>query len=493
MNFKFFSRRNSVSVVIHWLVLSVASIPVTQVHGEESGAALAEPPPASSAPFDLADPFATADLAAKDRQGEPLRELPCQRGNDVAKPGLPEVVDRALCNNPQTRQAWANVRYQAAQSGVAQSAYWPKADVSLSHARNGGGERSYDQTSASLSLGYLLFDFGGRSAALENARMSLAASMATRDATLQGVFFFAAQAYYQWHAAQAAVTAARESERSSQESLKGALARHRAGTATPADRLQAQTVASQAILARIRAEGDFRVAQGVLMNAMGLPADQFLDLAPPADAPVDAGFEQKVGELIEAAKRQRPDLAAVEAQAGAARAGIEAARAAGRPNISLFARRNDVHSSIADVTRGNSIGLSLSVPIFSGFDTTYRVRAAEAQLEAKEAERERLALQVSLDVWRAYHALMTETQAVRAAADLLASATQSEKVAAGRYRAGVGGILDLLNAQTTLAGARQQQVQANLNWRLARIGLAQAVGRLDLPASGEGAKPGVDR
>jgi outer membrane protein TolC len=40
-------------------------------------------------------------------------------------------------------------------------------------------------------------------------------------------------------------------------------------------------------------------------------------------------------------------------------------------------------------------------------------------------------------------------------------------------------MLDLLNAQTTLASARQQRIQADLNWNVARATLAQAVGNMD--------------
>ena len=69
---------------------------------------------------------------------------------------------------------------------------------------------------------------------------------------------------------------------------------------------------------------------------------------------------------------------------------------------------------------------------------------------------------------------------MRSAADLLASAAQSERVALGRYKAGVGSILDTLSAQSALASARQQQILASFNWNIARATLAQAMGSLDL-------------
>ena len=130
-------------------------------------------------------------------------------------------------------------------------------------------------------------------------------------------------------------------------------------------------------------------------------------------------------------------------------------------------------------THGNTIGLTLTIPFFSGFDTTYKVRSAQAKAESAGAQREALRQQVALDVWTAYQNLSTSTQAIRSTADLLASAEQSERVALGRYKAGVGTILDLLNAQSALASARLQRIQAMLDWNVSRAALAKAVGTLD--------------
>ena len=456
-----------------------------------AAAAAALPPPRAAA-AGLDDPFGTGALhaaSAGESLGRPLRAGPCREAQKGQPLTLANVVDLALCNNPQTGLAWANARSQAAQVGVAESAYLPSLTATGSRSRNAasgsasvtrsGGDATSYQTAAGLSLSYLLYDFGGREAALENARQLLAALNATQDATLQSVFLAAVQAFYQWHAAEAAVQSARESERSSLESLKAADARYRVGTGTPADRLQAQTAASQATLTRIQAEGNAKTARGVLANAMGLDAQDAPPVAPPAEAAPDARFERNVGDLIGEAKRFRPDLAAAEAQVKAAQAGIDSARATGLPSLSLFANRNYSDTGLSDASRSSAVGVSISIPLFTGFNTAYRVKSAEAQLDARAAQRDQLSKQVSLDVWRAYHALMTATEAVRASADLVASAEQSDKVAAGRYKAGVGGILDLLNAQSALAGARQQDIQALFNWRVAKVALGQAMGQLD--------------
>ena len=85
----------------------------------------------------------------------------------------------------------------------------------------------------------------------------------------------------------------------------------------------------------------------------------------------------------------------------------------------------------------------------------------------------------ALDVWQAYQGLTTATEALQTTRDLVASAEQSERVALGRYKAGVGTVLDLLSAQSALAAARVERIRAELDWNIYRATLAQAMGALD--------------
>lgn len=429
----------------------------------------------------LADPFDTeamAPLKPSPRLSARVGEAPCATDLPAAALTAVDAVDLALCNNPQTREVWASARAQAALVGVARAGFLPNLDASASATRFQYQNNPFTRTSAALTLSWLLYDFGQRSANVENARQLLNAAAATQDATVQSLFLAALQGYYAAQAAQAAVVSASEAERAARESYQAADARYAVGVATPADRLQAQTALSQATLNRIRAEGDARNALGTLANALGFAAQQPIVLAELPTAPVETAFQKEVDALIGEAQARRPDLRAAEAQLKAAEAGVDLARAQGRPTISLAAGPS-WQESAGVTTQGNSIGLSLNVPLFAGFDTTYRVRSAAAQAEVRAAQRDRIKNQVALDVWRAYQSLTTATQSLKTTADLVASAEQSAKVALGRYKAGVGTVLDLLTAQSALASARLQRIQAQLDWNVYRATLAQAMGALD--------------
>lgn len=439
----------------------------------------------------LDDPFKTDALTSSSPLGQAALGLardPCVFLEVSGPLSLVDVVDRVLCRNPQTREVWAAARAQAAQVGVAGAAFLPtfsaEGSLSSNHVSAGGasgaaqGDTHFNEGSVSLTLSYLLYEFGARDAARESARQLLAAANATQDSTVQNLFLSGARTYYQVLAIQAAVDSQKEAERSSLESLKAAQARYDAGVGTPADRLQAQTAYSQAVLNRIRAEGDARNAHGALATLMGYDADYAFTLVPGIEPPSLETFERNVGDLIAAARRNRPDLAAADAQVKAAEADVKSARASGMPTIALSASAADTDIHPGDTFGSSRIGVTISIPIFSGFSTTYQVRAAKQQLAVTAAQRDRVSQQVALDVWNAYQNLNTETQAVKSSYDLEASASQNERVALGRYKAGAGIILDVINAQASLANARLQLIQSQLNWNVARAQLAQSLGRI---------------
>ncbi|OIO74096.1 MAG: transporter [Zetaproteobacteria bacterium CG1_02_53_45] len=440
--------------------------------------------PASAAGLD--DPFSVTAMVAT----SPADAGICNNRIEGRALTLADVVQISLCSNPQTRAAWASARAAAARLGSSRSSQLPSLSLGGTAEHNaaatGAVHSVSNRQSLSLSLSYLLYDFGGREAGIDNARALLAAANASGNATLQTLFLDAAQAYFALMSARASLDASRASETSAAEAQTAAQARYRVGAATKADHLQARTALSQASLIRIRAEGVMQNALGTLANVMGLEPTARLEFAEAPAARPDIRQEQDVAQLIDQAQQRRPDLAAADARIRAARADIVSARASGMPKLTLDASASDGRTAAAGAgyanTRNGSIALNIQFPIFTGFDTAYRTRAAQAQLENSMASRDQVARQVSLQVWQAYQNLRSEGQALRASEDLLASAAESEAMSLGRYREGVGNILDLLSAQSAMAGARQQHVTALYNWHAARFSLAQAIGALDLTA-----------
>jgi outer membrane protein len=423
-----------------------------------------------------------------ERTREPLKKaaVPPDLEQRIQRLTLAEVVDIGLRNNPATRLSWANARAAAAAYGSERGAYLPTLDGDVTGTRlktvasQGRSAVTQSVLNPSLNLSYLLFDFGGRSGNIGAARNELIAANYTHNATLQGVVLQIQSAYFQYVANRALLEAQRTTEREARTNLTAAEERHRVGVATIADVLQARTAASQAQLAVQATEGDLQTSRGALALSLGLPANLPYDVDSAAGQVPVAALADSVDTLIVRAINARPDLSAAQAEFEAARAQISAVRANRLPSLVLNGTGGRTYTSTLPQGGNNyTVSLGLRIPLFAGFSRLYDQRQAEALSDAAAARADALGQQVVFEVFSSYHALQTAARRVRTSDDLIASAQQSSEVALGRYRAGVGSVLDLLAAQTALADARAQQVLARLEWSTSLARLAHDTGILD--------------
>ena len=441
-------------------------------------------PPASvtTAPAPAPPPPPTARVAAdtgsRPLSAEALRQLT-----------LPDAVDIALRNNPATRLSWAQARAAADIYGASRGSLFPTITGSASVTRSRSiavpgrlaGERT--QYGPSVNLSYLVFDFGGRAGGIEAARQTAIAADLAHNAAVQNTVLQVENSVFSYLATRALRNAQRAAFDEATANLAAATDRHDVGLATIADVLQARTARSQAQLDLETFDGQLSVTRGALAVAMGLPANTAVDLpdeAAPDTSAVDA-VTQSVEALIETATRNRPDLLQARAQAKLAEAQLAQARAARLPSLAFTATGGHTQSNLNGFA-GNSytLNLGISVPLFTGFSHLYDVRAADEQVAAANARTELTRQQIALQVFTSFYAMRTAGQRVRTSADLLASAEQSEQVARGRYTEGVGSIIDLLVAQSALASARAQAVQARWQWRTALAQLAHDAGVLGI-------------
>lgn len=418
----------------------------------------------------------------------------------VLPPGLPpegglpktispaEAVDLALRNNPATREAWHRARAAAADVGSRLSAWYPRLEVDGQITRQkqfilGSGASLLTTTYApSANLTWLLLDFGGRAADVEEARSVLAAASASHDAVLNGVILQVLQAYYLYEGAKSLLAAQEASLKQAEENLSAAEERHRAGVATIADVLQARTTASQQRLAVDSVRGQIAVIRGALATALGVPANTPVEAGElPEDLDLDR-ITQTVEELIARAEKQRPDLAAARYAVVAAQSRVKSARSALLPTLGGTATTSWTYygaGASVPYVQPYYLALLLRIPLFTGFEMQYDLLKAKEEEKAAEAAVAGLEQKVVQQVWSSYYNVKTAAQKIRTARDLVASARQSADVTRGRYTAGVGSILDLLTSESALASARAQDVQARAEFLFSLAQLAHDVGAIE--------------
>jgi outer membrane protein len=447
------------------------------------------------------------------RDSVPQVAIPPDVAARVARLTLPDVVDIALGNNPQTRESYAQARAAGATIGAAYGKYLPQVSAQGTATREGstssgsaplaggtgstgtgsstgsgsssggtvlkgGGSHYLFEPSASVS--WLLFDFAQRSS-YEVARQTTFAASYTHNATVQTVVLGVEQAYFNYNSAKAVRDADAETVREDSANLAAAKARHTMGVAVISDVLQAQVTLSQAELTLETDEGTVQTTRGALAVAMGFPANVPYDIAPdPPNIPVQ-GITESVDSLVQIAVRSRPDLASFRAQTLEAQANIGVVKGQGLP--SFFASGSASRAFFDDpALNGNtySAELGVSIPIFQGFTTSYNVLQARELANASAANSEFQRDQVVYQVFTSFYNLRTATSRVKSADDLLASAQESYNVEVDKYKQGVGSILDLLTAQAALASARSQQAAARWTWYSDLAQLSHDVGILGL-------------
>jgi outer membrane protein TolC len=418
---------------------------------------------------------------------------------------LADLVDLALSRDPATRAAWHDARSAAAQAGARRSLYLPSLDASATLARQRPASapgRSPDTLfttttlTPSATLTWLLLDLGARGALVDEADRLLAAARLGEHAAVADLVLRVQETYFGFLAARALVEAESAAVKQAEASLEAAEARQRAGLATIADVLQARTALSQTRLALQETEGQALALRGALATLAGLPPTTELEVgALPAEVDA-AAVRPPVDALLAAAAARNPDVGSARALADAADARARAASRAFAPTLSFqgsVSRSWLVATADPDPaahtgwgSTGWSAGLVLRLPLLEGLGlrSAYDALATRASADAALARADAAAQRVALDVWTSFQGLETAGRRIGTTQDLVASARASADVAQGRYKEGVGSIVDRLNAQAALELALAEDVRARTDFLVALARLARASGRLELPEDG---------
>ena len=399
---------------------------------------------------------------------------------------LAALTEHALRERHETRAVWLGIQAEAARLDAASAANWPTVigQFSFSQSRalssSGTAAPTLHRYGPSLSLAYVIYDFGARAASIDAQRYQLIASLLNNNRTLQDTIAEVEAAYYALLSARAQVEALKELEVSLRASLDAAEARLQGGLVSRADQLRARAALAESQVARLTAERDQSKAEAALKQAAGIDQTRPLVLdwetAPPAM--LDAA--NLLAELLAEAQRQRPDLQALQAVAARARAEAERARAARWPTLSLAASSGRTFFLEDDRTPSTNynVGVNLMLPLFDGGRLEAEARAAARDAERIQAEVEAQRSQVARSVAEAYYDVGLAQAQRDGIAVQFDSASESARAAEARYNAGVGSLLELLTAQAALARARQSAAQADSDWLAAYSRLNHALGRL---------------
>lgn len=404
---------------------------------------------------------------------------------------LPELVDIAEMNNPETRIAWEQARESAAAAGIARSALFPTVAVLASASLSQYSlfvtrfyHEDLDTFPASLSLYYTILDFGARSSNLDRTKGNLLAADFAFNDTHRRVIFQVVEAYYQLLDAISQEEAARATLTDAQSVQQAIEARLANGLATLPDVFEARAATAQAQyeLASIRGLED--IAQGTLATVLGAAPESSFQIEDTSKTPLPEAVKEPIEAIMARALRQRPDLLAEIAKVQSAGAEIRSARSAYYPRLGFtgdWGHRNSYGSQNFNPTISSHIypysaQLSLNWTIFDGGARRNESARAEADYRQAQAQAVSSRDRIEDEIWTSYSNLATARKQKEAADALLEAAEQSWTAATRSFQAGVRTFIDVTTAQRDLARARTTQATARVQVLLSLADLAFRAG-----------------
>ena len=401
---------------------------------------------------------------------------------------LSDLVDLALQNSPLTRSAWYGAKQAAATLGAARGAYLPPLIVEGMYA----GSRTLEviqefevgvitnNYGPQLSTSYLIYDFGGRDATVESALDALISLNWTYNFEVQTVMITTITSYYNYMNALGIVAANEATVKDNIATVDAATARRIQGVTSLSDELQARTSLVQSQITLEQAIGTLNIAKANLATALGIMPDIPLSVQ---DLPDEFPFETVCHDmevLLMAAKNNRADLMALRATVLENRANIKSAFSNAMPNLTTTASGGYQWINGLGPDRVYSVDLTLSFALFNSFNDVNAIRLAEAALLEAQANLDDAELQAFLAVLSDYYTFLASTSILKYSREYIRIATKNQEVAFANYRAGVTTIIDLMTANNALNTARQQLINAKINWLTSLANLAYDTGGLSI-------------
>jgi outer membrane protein TolC len=442
-----------------------------------------------------------AELTAQTRQALRDTRRPAVSRRPEGPQDLAALIDLAQRLNPETRLAWEQARAAAYAVDAASAEYFPQIGAGLVFGRGrsditydlpGLGSTTVDNTATAtvptVYAQWLLYDSGGRDAAVRLARKLALSQNIGFNRVHQQTVLDVARAYHELRAARVQARAASEALGNTQRILSAARARRDQGVGNAVEVAQAEQAFAQAQLDAVQTRGTARSARATLLATVGVVPDDTLTIAT-EPMPLPTAMTERLDVILRDALAHRPDVLQAVLNLQAQRAARAGARAAFRPQIGLVASlaRNEgglaINGNRFDLPATDSLALlTLEVPIFNGGLRASRRDAAAAEVASARAELAAVRDAAEAEVITAYQALHTAIEAARSAESLVSAARTTAEATRSAYRQGMGELPDVLAAQNGLLDAEQLAAQARADAQTAVAVLAFETGTLQSTA-----------
>ena len=252
--------------------------------------------------------------------------------------------------------------------------------------------------------------------------------------------------------------------------------------ATDLDMARAKTNVANAIPNVYNAESSIILALWQLKAVMGIDLEMNIDVEG-AIEDYSAYMTSDVTKADSISLDRNSTMKQLEIQANELAQSIKAQQYAYIPTLSLAfnysynAMTNDFNFKEYRWTPYSYVGVSLSIPIFSGGKRLNQVRQARNSYEQMRLQMTSTERNLKISIRQSLNTMETNVKSYDAAKDAVASAEKAYSIAEKSYEVGRATLTDLNDAQLALTQARLAESQAVYNFIVAKTQLEQTLGK----------------
>jgi outer membrane protein TolC len=213
-----------------------------------------------------------------------------------------------------------------------------------------------------------------------------------------------------------------------------------------------------------------------LIRAMGISFDVQVVLTDELTmVPV---LEQTMKEALQIAQDNRTELKAQKRRERLASLALSSVKSERLPSIQATGEVGMIGNQIPDMLTTDGVALLMTVPIFDGGQREGRISERRSVVRQEAINTQDIQYQVTLEVRDALLTLNSAKEQVAVAEESLKLSLTELELARERFAVGVATNIEVTNAQTSVAQARDNLIQGLFNFNASRISLARSQGRL---------------
>jgi outer membrane protein len=277
--------------------------------------------------------------------------------------------------------------------------------------------------------------------------------------------------------AKAAVDARTADVALNKELLRLAAERKSAGMATSLDVTRAKVQLENARQRLLVAENERDRAKLNLIRAMGLSFEVRLVLTD--EMKMVNVSEQSIGEALQVAKENRTELKAQQNRERLASLSLSSVTNERVPTIQALGDVGMIGNQIPNALTTDNVQVLMRVPIFDGGMREARISESRSLLRQEAIRTQDVQYQVGLEVRDALITMSSAKQQVAVAEEGLKLSLTELELSRERFAVGVATNIEVTDAQTRVAQARDNLIEGLFTFNASRLSLARAQGQLE--------------